>query len=115
MSITLPSKDPDNVEPYFVVWCSEDNTNDGTTSDKGELQGATISSFSVSASPGTINIDSTSKTAVTVAGVTYGVNTVATMWLSSGVVNTDYSINCRVVTSDSRTLDQTIIVPIRAH
>ncbi len=41
--MSLPPKDPNAVDFYHIVWCSEDGTNDGGASDTGELQGATIS------------------------------------------------------------------------
>lgn len=112
--ISVPSKDPNNVEPYFFVWCSRDGTNDGSANDTGELQGATISSFTVTAVTSGITIDSSNKSAVSIRGVTYLVNTVVTAWLSGGTNGTDYDILCRIVTSDSRTLDQTIRVPVRS-
>ena len=114
MSTTLPSKDPDAVEPYFIVWCDVDGTNDGTAGDSGELQGATISTTTWTVPTG-ITKDSENESAVTIAGVSYGINTVATIWLSGGTANTDYSIECQITTSDSRTLDKTIIIPVREH
>jgi len=109
--IYLPSKDPDDVEPYFVVWCSEDGTNDGGTSDDGELQSATISSVAWTVATG-ITKDSENEDAVTIDGVSYSANTVATIWLSGGTAGTTYSIICKIVTSDSRTLSQTIVIPV---
>ena len=46
-------------------------------------------------------------------GVSYGVNTVCTIVLSGGTVNTDYDLVCRITTSDGRTLDQTITIMVR--
>ena len=37
MSKNLPEKDPASVEPYYVVWCDKDGTNDGSEDDTGEL------------------------------------------------------------------------------
>jgi hypothetical protein len=110
----MPSKDPNAVEPYFVVWCDPDGTNDGSASDNGELQGATISTVTWTV-PAGITKDSSNQNAVTIAGVDYAVNTVATIWLSSGTVNTKPEIACKITTSDSRTLEKTIIVPIEHH
>lgn len=116
MASYVPSKDPDNVEPYFFLWCSTDGTNDGTTSDSGELQGATISTIAAaSVVSGDVTVDSSNKNAVTIAGVSYAINTVVTVWLSGGTVGTDCEVLCRITTSDSRTLDKTMIVPIRGH
>src|SRR3989304_698178 len=109
----MPSKDPNNVEPYFFIFCDKDTgINTGAAADKGELQGATISTRTVTA-PSGITKDSDSLAAVTIAGVSYAINTVVTVWLSSGVVGADYDIHCRIVTSDSRTLDKTMTVPVR--
>jgi len=109
MTINVPYKDPNNVEPYFFVWCSEDGTNDGSTSDTGELQSATIASYTVTV-PSGITKDSDNKSAVTIAGISYSASTVVTVWLSGGTAGTSYDILCRIVTSDSRTLDQTMRV-----
>ena len=114
MSIELPPKDPDNVEPFFVVWCDEDGTNDGSAADDGELQGATISTVTWTVPTG-ITKDSSNQSAVTINGVTYGINTVATVWLSGGAAETDYDLECKITTSDSRTLVQTITIPVRAQ
>lgn len=110
----LPEKDPNSVEPYFFVWCGDDGTNDGGVNDDGELQGATISTYTVTADSG-ITKDSDNKSAVTIHGVTYGASRVVTVWLSGGTHETDYSILCRIVTSDARTLDKTMIVPVRSQ
>lgn len=106
-------KDPNSVEPYFFVWCDKDGTNTGGATDTGELQGATISTKTVTAGSG-ITADSSSLAAVTIKGVSYAINTVVTVWLSGGTDGTDYDILCRITTSDSRTLDKTMIVPVRA-
>lgn len=111
--INVPPKDPNNIEPYFYLWCDRDGTNDGSASDDGELQGATISSFTVTAVTSGITVVSSNKNAVTIRGITYAVNTVVTVWLSGGTAGTDYDILCRIVTSDAQTLNQTIRVPVR--
>ena len=108
----LPAKDPDAVEPYFVVWCDEDGTNDGSANDTGELQGATISTVTWTVPTG-ITKSSDNKNAVTIAGVDYGANTVCTIWLSGGTANTDYDLACKITTDDSRTLEKTITVRVR--
>lgn len=113
MSTLVPDKDPQNIEPYFFVFCSKDGTNTGSTPDTGDLQGATISSItSVTAQSG-LTVDSSNKNAVTVAGVNYGVNTVVTAWYSGGVDGQSYEVECKVVTSDQRTLTKTMLVPVR--
>jgi len=108
----VPAKDPSDVEPYFVVWCDKDGTNDGSATDDGELQGATISTATWTVPTG-ITKDSDNENAVTIDAISYGANTVATIWLSSGAANTDYTIECKITTSDSRTLTQSIVVPVR--
>lgn len=112
--ISVPSKDPNNVEPYFFVWCSRDGTNTGSSTDTGELQGATISSYTVTV-PAGITKDSDNKSAVTIRGTTYAINTVVTVWLSGGTDGMDYDVLCRIVTSDARTLDQTMRIPVRTN
>ena len=111
--IPVVPKDPNSVEPYFFVWCSRDGTNDGSAEDTGELQGATISSFTVTAASG-LTVDSSNKNAVTIRGVSYSASTVVTVWLSGGTAGTSYDVLCRIVTSDSRTLDQTIRIPVES-
>ena len=113
MTKDLPPKDPDAVEPYFIVWCDADGTNDGATGDAGELQGATIST-SVWTVAG-ITKDSNNKAAITIAGISYGANTVTAIWLSGGTDGTDYDLHNRIITSDSRTLDKTITVMVRSQ
>ena len=108
----FPEKDPDETDYRVFVWCSRDNTNDGTASDTGELQSATISSSTVTVSTG-LTKDSTNTDAITIQGVTYGANTTVTVWLSGGTADTDYTILCEVVTSDSRTLQRTATLPVR--
>lgn len=113
MQTMLPSKDPDNEEPYFVVWCDvETGLNDGSKHDHGELQGSTISTVTWILPDG-ITKKSSNQNAVTIAGIDYGVNTVCTIWLEGGLNNEDYALTCRITTDDSRTLDKTIIIPVR--
>ena len=106
----VPSKDPNNVEPYFFVFCDEDGTNDGSASDSGELQGQTVSSYGLTGAG--VTVESDNSDAVTIAGVSYGANTVVTAWLSAGVAGTDATLLCRAVASDSRTLDATMTIPM---
>lgn len=114
MTTFLPSKDPDDIEPYFVVWCDKDGTNSGAVADDGELQGATISTSTWTV-PSGITKASDNTDAVTINGVSYGANTVATIWLSSGTNNTDYEIVNKITTSDGRTLSKSITIPVRQH
>lgn len=114
MATEVTSKDPNSVEPYFFVWCDEDGVNTGGATDHGELQGATISTKTITPASG-ITVDTSSLAAVTIHGVSYAINTVVTIWLSGGTDGTDYDILCRITTSDSRTLDKTMTVPVRSQ
>lgn len=105
-------KDPDSVEPFHVVWGSKNGTNDGSVDDNGELQGATISSSTWTV-PSGITEDSNNTNIVSMRGITYPVNTVATIWLSGGTPGEDYKLINQIVTSDGRTLDHTIIIKCR--
>ena len=110
--MSLPPKDPNAVDNYYIVWWSEDGTNDGSASDTGELQGATISTTEWTV-PAGITKDSDTKGSVTMRGITYAANTVTTIVLSSGTAGTDYELLNRIETSDGRTLDKTITIRVR--
>ena len=110
--MSLPPKDPNAVDFYHIVWCSEDGTNDGGARDTGELQGATISTTTWTIPTG-ITKDSDNKNAVTMRGISYGANTVTNILLSSGTDGTDYELLNRISTSDGRTLDKTITIQVR--
>lgn len=109
----VPSKDPDDIEPYHVVWCSEDGTNANTAADTGELKGATISTSNWTIDGATEDSENTN--AITIDGVSYDANTVATVWVSGGTAGNDATAENVITTSDSRTLTRTIIIPIREH
>ena len=109
-----PDKDPNNVEPYFFVWCDRAGTNDGSATDSGELQGATITSYTLTPDTG-LTVDSDNKLAVTIHGVSFSISTTVTAWLSGGTAGIDYKLLCRIVTSDSRTLDMTMVIPVRQN
>lgn len=112
-AIDVPPKKPTAVEPYFFVLCDEDGTNASSTTNDGELAGATINSFVIVATNG-ITIDSSNKAAVTVEGIAYAINTVVTVWLSGGTDNNEYDLTCTAPLSDGRTFVGTIHVPVRA-
>jgi len=113
MSHIMPTKAATAVEPYFLAWCTvASGLNDGSVSDTGELQGATISTVTWTAPTG-ITVASSNQNQVIVHAVTYAVNTCCTVWLSGGTAGTDYTLTCTIVTSDSRTLVDTITVPVR--
>jgi hypothetical protein len=104
-----PDKDPNSIEPYFVIWCDKTGTN--VSGDDGELQGATISTVTWTVPTG-ITAASNNTSAVTIDGIVYGVNTVTTVWLTGGSAGTSYTLNCRITTSDLRTLDQSCIITV---
>lgn len=116
MSNYVPSIDPNNKEPYFYIWCSRDGTNDGSATDYGELQGATITAHTVTPDAG-LTLVSSSTAAVTIRGVTYAINTTVTAWFTAATatVGVDYNSLCHVVLSDGRELDMTIIIPVRQN
>ncbi len=102
-------KDPNSVETFTVVYASKSNLNDGTASDSGELQGETIST-AVATVPAGITLDSDNQNQTAIQGVTYAINTVHNIVLSSGTAGTDYAILSRITTSGNRTLDKTITI-----
>lgn len=105
------TKDPNAVEPFQFVYASQDGVNDGTTADTGYLQGATISS-STTTVPSGLTKDSENTNATTVRGVSFAINTVATVWLSGGSEGETYAVVNRITTSDGRTTDQTMFIRI---
>ena len=107
-----PAKDPNSVEPYFFVWADKTGTN--ISGDDGELQGATIASYTVTPQTG-LTVTTDNKNAVTIAGISYGASTVVSVWVSGGTDGQDYELLCRVVTNETpaRTLDKTMIIPCR--
>lgn len=113
MADYLASKDPRNIEPYFVVWCDPYGSN--YSGDDGELQSAIIQSSSWTMPTGTLVKVSDNLNAITIAGVAYPANTVATIWLASGTAGENYSIVNTIVTNDGRTLDWTMVIPVREH
>ena len=102
-------KDPDAVDVFGVRWCSRNSTNDGTISDSGKLQGATISTYDWIVPTG-ITEDSESVAGFTAQDITFAINTVHRITLSGGTLGTDYALVSRVTFSDGRELDKTIII-----
>ena len=93
-------KDPDDVETYYIIWCSPDNTNDGSATDTGRLQSETISSDTWTVATG-ITKDSDSES-----------NGIVTAWLSGGTAEETYKVECKITTSASRTDERTILVKV---
>lgn len=89
--------DPDAILPYYVNWASDDGTNDGGDSDTGWLQGDTIATSTWAADSDNITIETSSKT-----------NTVATVWISGGVVGQRYELTNHIVTAAGLEEDHTI-------
>jgi hypothetical protein len=119
MQTVLPSKDPDNIEPYFIIWCDRDTgLNDGSKNDNGELQGTTIDTVIWTLPefdpPELIKVSS-NEAAITINGIDYPEDTVCTIWVSGGLAKKDYHLTCRIHTFDERTLDKTIIIPVREN
>lgn len=82
-------KDPDEVLDYIRDWSAL-------------LDGDTISTSTWTAETG-ITVDSSSNTTTT-----------ATIWLSGGTVNQNYSVVNRIVTAGGRTHEKTLTFKIRA-
>ena len=103
-------KDPNEVKPYFNIWCDQHGSN--FSGDDGQLWGYLITGSSWILPTGTLYKNSDNTNAVTIAGIVYASGTVATIWLSSGTSGVNYTLTNRIGTSDGRTLDWSIIVPV---
>jgi len=109
---TVDPMDTGDVDYRHVAWCDKDSTNDGTTSDTGKLQGATISTSAWTLDTGLAE-SSENTNSVTIDGITYDANTVATILIdvdsdASGILLAKNTIT----TSDGRTLNHTLAIPI---
>jgi hypothetical protein len=91
MATTTFTKDPEAVLDYKFDWSSWLAT------------GETISSKTVTVGSG-LTEDSSSIT---------DTNTSVTIWLSGGTTDTDYSVECKIVTSDSRIDERSITIRVR--
>ncbi len=89
-------KDPNAVLDFVIDW-------DGAAADGGPwlATGETISTTTWTVATG-ITKDSDSKTTTT-----------ATIWLSGGTAGTDYTVACKITTSDSRTDERTLLIQVR--
>lgn len=99
-------------EPFHIIWCSLSGLNDGSKQDSGELRGATIST-STWAVPSGITKMSDHKNAVVIDGVSYGANTVATIWLEDGEGGEVYELVNEVDLSDGRKLVQSLFIKVK--
>ncbi|MCP5016881.1 MAG: hypothetical protein GY938_16675 [Ketobacter sp.] len=118
--IMVDSIDVNETDFRHFVWCSKDGINDGTANDTGVLGGATIASHEVTLAKGNITIVSTNANAVTIrhtdeTAVTYAADVAINVLLSAATGAEQIELLCRIVTTDGRTLDQTMIVPIEEH
>jgi len=84
-----PNKDPDEVLDYKIDWTPR-------------LDGDTIVTSIFIVTPSDIVVDSS-----------FNTTTESTIWLSGGILNKEYSITNRIVTTDGRTMDQTVKLSIR--
>ena len=114
MSLKFAPLDPNETDFRVMVFCSADGTNDGTSSDTGELQGATISSHTAVAVNSSITVSSSNTSAITWRGVTFAINTAVTFWVTGGTPPNNGEVLVEIVTSDGRTLQKTAVLPIRS-
>lgn len=114
LDIPTRSKDPSAVGPFHVIWCDPSGLNDGSRQDKGFLQGDTIATSTWTV-PGGITDDSDNTDAVTVAGLAFAVDTVATVVLSGGTAGTRYLLVNHIVTGDGREEDQSLFIQVEQH
>lgn len=89
-SLPIITKDPDATLDYCVVWSDW-------------LAGDTLASVAwdvpTGLTTGATSINTTG--GVTIDGVLYGANTVATIWLSGGHAGQVYTVRCRATTANS--------------
>ena len=95
-------KDPNAVLDYKFDWAPLTNGAEGGTSD-WLASGETISARTITVSTG-LTKDSDSLT---------DTNTSVTVWLSGGTDGQNYTVACKIVTSDSRTDERTITIFVR--
>ncbi len=97
----------------YVNWISADGTNDGTASDTGYLQGRTISSDVWTLDTG-LTEESSGLASVTVGAVTYAINTVANIKLSTSITYVGQTLAARntVTLSDSTIENYILLIPI---
>lgn len=117
MALILSSIDADETDKRHVIWCSADGTNDNSTNDTGELAGETISTSSWTAVSGSASTLTGSLASITLRGTVYAINTVATVTIAGVTADNDGNLvlRNRIVTSGSRTLDQTVTISVETH
>jgi hypothetical protein len=118
MALVVASIDANETDLRHVIWCSADGTNDNGTGDTGELHSETISTSTWSVvNSGAAATLSGSLAAITIRGVVYAINTVATVTISGITAGDDGKLTLlnRIVTSGSRTLDTTVEMDVEVH
>lgn len=88
-------KDPNEVKDYVFDW-------NGSTPGPGIPSGDSVSTYTLTAETG-ITIDSDSE---------YEADAIQ-LFVSGGTAGNDYTITCRVVTAQGRTLEASILVKVR--
>ena len=96
-------KDPDAVLDYKFDWAADTNGSDDPYATDWLADGEIISSKVVTVASG-LTKDSDSLT---------DSDTSVTVWLSGGTDDTRYSVACKIVTSESRTDERTIIIYVK--
>ena len=93
-------KDPAAVLDYKFDWAALTN---GTGASDWLASGETISSHTITATTG-LTVASSSLT---------DANTSVTAWLSGGTAWEDYTVTCRIVTSQGRTDERSVTIRVR--
>lgn len=88
-------KDPDEVKDYVFEW-------NGASPGPALSTGDSVSSFTVAVESG-ITLDSSEEFE----------DDAVRVWLSGGTAGNDYTVTCRVVTAQGRTLEASILVKVR--
>lgn len=104
MSYRWPNKDPDETLDYSIDWS------------RSLKDGETISSvqwFVDDENGVKTRIESTELVDGLQHVVQTNTNTVATVYLGLGTNNKEYKITCRIVTSESLTLERTVVLRIK--
>ncbi len=103
-----------DVDNRYVIWCDIDGTNVNTDANNGRLRGATVATSSWVLDTG-LTEESEGQAAVTIDGVLYAINTVASISLSvdaASYVGESLTARNIITTSDGRTLNHTLIIAI---
>lgn len=99
MTTELYPKSSRDIDFRVLVFCSEDGTNDGSKDDTGDLQGATISTATITFTGLTTSNISTA--GLTYEGTVYATSTIVSFYLSGGTDGTDYNGTAEITTSNT--------------